>query len=99
MVKKTAQKTATRDYLVEVKNPKPVEGKDGSYRFTLVVNGVTLYGMKSIAYKDKNTGEDRSFIAFPGYQGRDEQFYNNCWFPIDEKLQAIIEDQIAELLP
>lgn len=99
MVKKTAQKSATPEYIVEVQNPKAIPDKENCYRFTLIVNGVTLYGMKSLVYKDERSGEDRSFIAFPGYKGRDDKFYNNCWFPIDEKLQEEIEEQIAKLLP
>ena len=102
MVKKeTVQEEVKNEvtYTVEVKDPKPIQDKPNCYRFTLVVNGVTLYGMKDLVYKDKATGEDRSFIAFPGYQGRNQQFYNNCWFPISQKLQGEIERQIEELLP
>lgn len=86
-------------YDVQVKDPKPIADKPNCYRFTLIVNGVTIYGMKDIAYKDKDSGEDRSFVAFPGYKGNNEQFYNNCWFPISRELQEKIEEQIANLLP
>lgn len=86
-------------YDVQVKDPKEIEGKENCYRFTLIVNGVTIYGMKDIAYRDRETGEERSFIAFPGYQGRNEKYYNNAWFPISRALQDVIEDQIEALLP
>lgn len=85
-------------YDVEVRNPKEVDGKKGTYRFTLIVNGVTLYGVKSISYTDE-TGTERSFIAFPGYKGNNDKYYNNFWFPISRQLQEEIEKQIGEKLP
>lgn len=101
MVEKKTGKAATKEttFTVDVRKPKEIDGKPNCYRFTLIVNGVTLYGMKSIAYKDEETGETRSFIAFPGYKGNDDKFYNNAWFPVSAELQAEIEKQIGEKLP
>lgn len=94
MVKKNNQ-TEEIKFNVYVKDVKPITGKDNSYRFTCLVNGVTIYGMKSIAYIDKDTKEQKSFIAFPSYKGNNDKFYNNAWFPIDEKLQETIEEKIS----
>lgn len=95
---KSAEKQTDRiEYSCEVQDVKVIEGKADSYRFTLKVNGVTLYGMKDIAYTNKD-GQPDSFIAFSGYKGNNDKFYNNAWFPISRELKEEIERQIESLL-
>lgn len=89
--------TVRTEYTVEVSDVKEIAGKADSYRFTLRVNGVTLYGMKDIAYTNAD-GQPDSFIAFSGYKGNNEKFYNNAWFPISRELKEEIEKQIEALL-
>ena len=73
----------------EVANIKPIQGKKDSYRMTLIINGVKIYGAKYITYTGTD-GKDASFISFPSYKGADNKFYNVCWYPIsDQELQAI----------
>lgn len=101
MVEKKTAKSAKEPvkFNVEVLKASAIPGKENCYRFNLNVNGVTIYGMKSIAYVDDKTKEPRSFIAFPGYKGNDEKFYNNAWFPVSSEVQDEIEKQIGNLLP
>lgn len=73
----------------EVTNIKTIQGKKDSYRMTLVINGVKIYGAKYITYTGTD-GKDASFISFPSYKGKDDKFYNVCWYPINDlELQTI----------
>ena len=73
----------------EVTNIKAIQGKKDSYRMTLVINGVKVYGAKYITYTGTD-GKDASFISFPSYKGADNKYYNVCWYPIsDQELRAI----------
>lgn len=73
----------------EVANIKAIQGKKDSYRMTLVINGVKIYGAKYITYTDTD-GKDASFISFPSYKGADNKYYNVCWYPIsDQELHDI----------
>ena len=67
----------------EVSKIKPIQGKKDSYRMTLVINGVKVYGAKYITYTGTD-GKDASFISFPSYKGADEKYYNVVWYPISD---------------
>lgn len=71
--------------------------RDKRIRFNILVDGaVYIYGMVYIEYE--KDGKQGSFISFPQYQGTDKNYYNVCWFPINEDLQADLEKQIQELI-
>ena len=71
--------------------------RDKRIRFNILVDGaVYVYGMVYIEYE--KDGKQGSFISFPQYQGTDKNYYNVCWFPINEELQADLEKQIQELI-
>lgn len=71
--------------------------RDKRIRFNILVDGaVYIYGMVYIEYE--KDGKQGSFISFPQYQGTDKNYYNVCWFPINEELQADLEKQIQELI-
>lgn len=71
--------------------------RDKMICFNILVDGaVYIYGMVYIEYE--KDGKQGSFISFPQYQGTDKNYYNVCWFPINEDLQADLEKQIQELI-
>lgn len=80
-----------------VKVIKVTSVRDKRIRFNILVDGaVYIYGMVYIEYE--KDGKQGSFISFPQYQGTDKNYYNVCWFPINEELQADLEKQIQELI-
>ena len=83
------------DYSVEVL--KISSQTDKKIRFNARVNGVTIYGMQYIEYVTKE-GNPGSMIVPPSYKGNNEQYYNNCWFPISTELKADIMKQLEALL-
>lgn len=70
------------------------EFEGGNISFDLRVNGVTIYGMTLVWDPDKKS----YWCAFPSRKGKDGRFYKHAWFPIDEALQAGIEESIEGLL-
>lgn len=80
-----------------VKVIKVTSVRDKRIRFNILVDdAVYIYGMVYIEY-DKD-GKSDAFISFPQYQGTDKNYYNICWFPINEELQEDMEKQIQELI-
>lgn len=80
-----------------VKVIKVTSVRDKRIRFNILVDGATyIYGMVYIEYQ--KDGKEGSFISFPQYQGTDKNYYNVCWFPINEELQADLEKQIQVLI-
>lgn len=74
----------------EVQNIKAIQGKKDSYRMTLIINGVKIYGAKYLTYTSQD-GSDKSFISFPSYKGKDDKYYNVCWYPISDEDLGNIE--------
>ena len=87
---KPAEKKEHAPAMFEVANVKPIQGKKDSYRMTLIINGVKIYGAKYITYTGTD-GKDTSFISFPSYKGADNKYYNVCWYPISDQELAEIE--------
>lgn len=80
-----------------VKVIKVTSVRDQRIRFNILVDGaVYIYGMVYIEYQ--KDGKKGSFISFPQYLGTDKRYYNVCWFPIHDELQADLEKQIQELI-
>ncbi len=89
------------DYEVKVLKVTPRQNREGCYRFSAEVNGITIYGMEYITYTAKG-GDQRTFIAFPQYQSSDGKYYNHVYFPVNDPLNTKvfedIERQIEDLL-
>lgn len=91
--KKTEEKEVK--FSVNVTRAKQME-KSGDIAFDMVVNGVNLYGLM---YKQgEKNGKEYAFVAFPSHKGKDDKYYNYCYFKIDDSLLADIEKQIENLL-
>lgn len=87
------------DYQVEVINAKVIS--KSKINFSVKVNGVYIYNMHYIEYKNSK-GEEKTMLSFPQWkseQVKDEngnpKYMNYCAFPISKELQADIEKQIA----
>ena len=72
----------------------------GKVKFNVKVNGVYIFGMNLIEYKNKE-GQEGTLISFPSWKSEtmtDEngkpKFNNYCDFPITKELKADIEKQI-----
>lgn len=82
------QKSILKDYSVD--NVK-MDSKD-RVRFSLTVNGVTVYGCNVIE------GNNGDFISFPSYKGKDGKYYNHAYIPLTDKEQeGILLDVEKEL--
>ena len=69
---------------------------DTMVSFNIIVNGVTIYGMKVIKFtKD---GQERMMVAFPSQKGNNEKYYNHAFFPMSNEMQADIIAQVLSAL-
>ena len=80
----------------DVKVTRAKEIKDGQVVFDMVVNGVTIYGCW---YREGNkNGKDYTMISFPSQKGSNENYYNHCWFKIENVVKANIIEQLQSLV-
>ena len=93
--KKNEEKTVRTDYEVKILKVTPRKNREGCYRFNADVNGVQIYGMEYITYTAKG-GDQRSFVAFPQYQGSDGKYYNHVYFPVNDPMNTAIFDAIEK---
>lgn len=93
--KNTNKKEETYQYSITVLRAHEFE--NGNIAIDLAINGVVIRGATHIDYKDKNTGETKSFISWPSRKVDDAYYpYVSCKLS-DEDVEKI-EKQIAELL-
>lgn len=61
----------------EVASVREIKMQDGSSFISadVKINGVTIYGCKPVTYKDKESGEEKDFLAFPERKGKDGKYY------------------------
>lgn len=84
----------------EVKVLKASVFAEGKVTFSMIVNGVTIYGMHLIEYKTQE-GKEGKMITFPQWKGTKdgETTYNNyVFFPISKELKEDIIEQIRKVL-
>lgn len=67
---------------------------NGLVFFDMVINGITIYGLRVVE------GKNGDFIAFPSNKGKDGNYYNVVWCKFsDDDSNAIIkavEEKLAE---
>ena len=72
------------------------EGTRGVVFFDMILNGVSVYGMKVVA------GKNGDFISWPSYQDKNdpEKYYNHAWAPLSEDqakgLMMKVQDKLDE---
>lgn len=87
-----AKKQSDKEIKVLRANLYQKKGKKDVTFFDLEVNGVTIYGCTLV------DGKQGSFTSFPSYKGSNDKYYKHAYVELDDNDQAIIEDQIQELL-
>ena len=91
----------TMDYDLKVLSAKITAA--GKVTFNLLVNGVTIYFMSLIEYKNKD-GEEGTFISFPQYasnktdENGNKVYLNYAWFTITKEMKEEIIAQIDAIL-
>lgn len=93
---KTAEATTGTTYTYTISNVKEVT--DTMVSFRMVINGITIYGMKVIKYKSKKTGEEGMMVSFPSRKGSDGKYYNELTFPITKDMSDDIIKKVLEVL-
>lgn len=68
--------------------------KEQVISFDVIVNNINIYGMIYRAGESKK-GKDYEMISFPARKGTDDNYYNHCWFPINDQLMEEIKEQIS----
>ena len=68
--------------------------KGGIVMADVVINGLTVYGMKILA--NKSTGE--AFLAWPSTKGKDGKYYSVAYARISDDDQEMIITKIYEWL-
>jgi DNA-binding cell septation regulator SpoVG len=93
---KTAEATTGTTYTYTISNVKEVT--DTMVSFRMVINGITIYGMKVIKYKSKKTGEEGMMVSFPSRKGSDGKYYNELTFPMTKDMSDDIIKKVLEAL-
>ena len=93
---KTAEATTGTTYTYSISNVKEVT--DTMVSFRMVINGITIYGMKVIKYKSKKTGEEGMMVSFPSRKGSDGKYYNELTFPMTKDMSDDIIKKVLEAL-
>ena len=87
-----AKKQSDKEIKVLRANVYSKKGKKDVTFFDLEVNGVSIYGCTLV------DGKKGTFTSFPSYKGSNDKYYHYAWVELDDTDQAVIEDQIQELL-
>lgn len=81
---------------VEVTSARPLE--NGVVMFDVIVmDSVRVSGMSARDYTNQK-GETGTMINFPSYKGKNNKWYDYCFFPIDSALKEDIINQINSLI-
>lgn len=90
----TKSKAPKVNYDVKVTRAKEI--KEGQVVFDMVVNGITIYGCW---YREGNkNGQDYTMISFPSQKADNGNYYNHCWFKIEDDVKANIIEQLQNLV-
>lgn len=93
---KGSTKSETPKVNYDVKVTRAKEIKEGQVVFDMVVNGITIYGCW---YREGNkNGQDYTMISFPSQKADNGNYYNHCWFKIEDDIKANIIEQLQNLV-
>ena len=96
MKSKKASETKEPEYInVEsLEVIRATEGKNGVVYFDAKINGLTIYGMKVVPYRD-GSGD---FVAFPTQKGVDGRFYSIVYARFREETEKSILTAVQDLI-
>ena len=90
-----AEEEAKQTYHIEVTRAKEL---DNCIMFDMTVNGVQIYGCSYRTLSRKDGSGDFAKIGFPSRKGKDNKYYNECYFKITDELVDVIEKGIEALI-
>ena len=90
------KKEAKASFDIKVTRAKELE--NGTIMFDMDVNGVSIYGCSYKTLQRKDNGEEFAKIGFPSRKGKDDKYYNNVFFKIEDETLKSIESGIESLL-
>ena len=61
-----------------------MQWRDGATTFALTIHGVTIYGMRVVAFTDQRDGKRKRFIAFPKRKGNDGNYYHIAYYKLSD---------------
>ena len=98
-IKKTNNQESKTENVIDILKVKDISNRKDCYRFTMKINGVTIYGCQYITFTDRD-GNEKNFISFPQYKGNDGKYYNHCWIELSDsdvqRIEALIGGMINE---
>ena len=68
--------------------------QDGSTTFALTIHGVTIYGMRVVAFTDQRDGQRKRFVAFPSRKGNDGKYYHIAYYKLTDSEEKEILRQV-----
>ena len=95
--KDTKQVQEPKDHEIRVLKVRDMKDRKDCYRFSMIVNDVTIYGCQYITYTDRD-GNEKCFISMPQYKGNDDKYYNHCYVKLSDFDVGVIEKQIGEMV-
>ena len=85
-----------------VKVTRARKSSDTCVFFNAIVNDISIYDLSFVFFKDKETGEEKSFISFPSRDYIDKEgnkaYFSLVRFTYTEGMKNDIFKQITELL-
>lgn len=85
------KKKEANEIMYEVKVTRANQVEDVVF-FDMVINGVTVYGLKVVE------GSKGDFISWPSHKGKDGKYYNHVWCKLSDEQQKDIIHQVEEMI-
>ena len=86
------------DHAIRILKASEMKDRADCYRFSMEINGITVYGCQYITYTDRD-GKIGTFISFPQYYAKNQdKYYNHAWCALSENDKAAIESGIEEFV-
>ena len=89
-IKRAEKKVDDVEKNIEVANVK--EWSDNNITFTLIVNGVSIYGCRIVE------GKNGDFVSFPSRKGNDGKYYAHAYIKLSTQDVDTIESLISTML-
>lgn len=91
--KSAEEKTANRQLEIsELVITRAKEGTRGVVFFDMILNGVSVYGMKVVS------GKNGDFISWPSEKAENGNYYNHAWAPLTDDQQKGILMKVQDKL-